>query len=306
MRRILSIFLVFICLLCQGRGQGVRIWEKGKAGRLQVSLTPFFPEAGTANGTSVIVCPGGSYFWLDRKVEGEEVARWLAAQGITAFLLEYRTGGKVNFVFGTRLLYGGNHFPHMLQDVQKAILHVRNNAAEYGVDPCRLGVMGFSAGGHLAMLSAEKYGPEYLQRCGTEVNASLRPDFVAPIYPVVTMTDTRYRHNKSKRGLLGEYRMNNRKLHRQLSLELNVPDDCCPVFLVNCQDDPVVNYHNSVLLDSALTQKNISHRYICYPVGGHGFGCRQICSGADVYDWKEEFLRWLEKVLPSGAASYSL
>lgn len=306
MRHFMYILFLCICLLCHGREHGVKIWEKGKPGRLQVTLTPYLPEPGKANGTSVIVCPGGSYFWLARKVEGEEVAQWLASQGISAFLLEYRTGGKVNFVFGTRLLYGGNHFPHMLQDVQKAILYVRNNAEEYGVDPCRLGVMGFSAGGHLAMLSAEKSGPEYLQLCGTEVNASLRPDFVASIYPVVTMTDTRYRHNKSKRGLLGEYRMNNKELHRQMSLELNVPDDCCPVFLVNCEDDPVVKYYNSVLLDSALTQKNIIHRYICYPIGGHGFGCRQICSGADVYDWKDEFLRWLETILPSGVASYSL
>lgn len=296
MRRITFILLFLSCYFCYGGNNVVKIWDKHQRGRNQVTLTAFLPESNKLDA-SVIICPGGSYFWLDKKVEGVEVAEWLSGHGIAAFLLEYRVGGKVNFLCGTRLLYGGNHFPHMLQDVQQAIHYLRENADSYMINPSHIGVMGFSAGGHLSMLSAELSDPEYLLKCGTDVKYSLKPNFVVPIYPVVTFIDRNYRHNRSKRGLLGEYCMHNRTLLTKLSLELNVPDDCCPVFIVNAKDDKVVDYHNSVLLDSALVSKGIPHKYIQYPVGGHGFGCRSIVRGEDVYDWKSDFLSWLKSII---------
>lgn len=327
-KQICILLLALLPAFCHAQEPVVKLWDKGGQGRGKVTLTAYLPAkadvpatpvdptaAATATpsptatpATAVIVCPGGSYFWLDRQKEGHDVARWLQGSGIAAFVLEYRTAGKFNYPFGTRLLYGGNRFPRMLQDVQMAILHLRENAAVYGITPARIGVMGFSAGGHLAMLSAERCSWEYLRQAGvrtgikTDVQPgagdstsapSLRPDFIASIYPVVTMADRKIVHKRSHRALLGEWKMLDRALRDSLSLERHVPDACPPVFLLNCADDPVVDPRNSELLDSALTRRQVPHLYIRYPVGGHGFGCGEIRDGDRVYDWKPAFLEWL-------------
>ena len=175
---------------------------------------------------SVVVCPGGSYSWLDYQVEG------LAA-----------------------------------------------HADSLGIDPTRIGIMGFSAGGHLAMLSTY----------------TRQPAFVAPIYPVVTMRQACC-HTRSRRALLGEYGKYKQTMRGSLSLELHVRPDCPPVFLVNCVDDPIVDYHNSELLDSALTANNIPHRYIQYRTGGHGFGMSDTRGSDECRSWREEFLKWLQSI----------
>ena len=116
--------------------------------------------------------------------------------------------------------------------------------------------------------------------------------FIAAIYPVVSMShpDT---HKRSRRALLGEYRKHDKAMRDSLSIEKHITKDCPPVFIVNCKDDPVVKYHNSELLDSALTAKGISHRYIQYQTGGHGFGASETKGTAECRAWKEEFLKWL-------------
>ena len=102
-------------------------------------------------------------------------------------------------------------------------------------------------------------------------------------------------HNRSRRALLGEYRKSNDVWRDSLSLELQVPDDCPPVFIVNCVDDPTVDYHNSILLDSTLTAKNIKHRYIQYNTGGHGFGVSEVKGSEECRNWKYEFIEWLDE-----------
>lgn len=243
-------------------------------------LTPYLAKTSNPS-TAIIVCPGGSYCWHDMKTEGREVAEWLQANGISAFVLKYKVQGIVPYITHSRLLFRGNQHPDMINDLQEAIIYIRENAEEWGINPNRIGVMGFSAGGHLAMHSAEQ--PLY------------RPDFVAAIYPVVSMShpDT---HKRSRRALLGEYRKHNRKMCDSLSLEKHVPKDCPPVFLVNCKDDPVVKYHNSELLDSALTAQGIKHRYIQYRTGGHGFGASNVKGTAECRAWKEEFIKWLKEL----------
>ena len=204
------------------------------------------------------------------------MARSLQQAGIAAYMLRYRTGGIVPFITHSRLLIPGHQYPMALDDVQEAVRQVRK-LGKYQ----RIGVMGFSAGGHLA-LSAAIFG-----------KGDARPDFVIPCYPVVTMTADCV-HKRSRRGLLGDSRTGNRELRDLLSLERHVPADCPPVFLVNCKDDPVVDYHNSLLLDSALTANNVSHRYLFYQTGGHGFGASSTKGTPECRQWKDEFLKWLK------------
>ena len=249
-------------------------------------LTPYLADTAVPSA-AIIVCPGGSYCWHDMKTEGEEVARWLQRNGISAFVLKYRVQGIVPYITHSRLLLRGNQYPDALNDCRQAISYVRQHADELGIDPQRVGVMGFSAGGHLALCTM------YNVQCTDDYNAS--PDFIAAVYPVVSMShpDT---HKRSRRALLGEYRKHNEKMRDSLSVEKHIPTDCPPVFLINCKDDPVVKYHNSELLDSALTARGISHRYIQYQTGGHGFGASETKGTAECRAWKEEFLHWLKEL----------
>lgn len=121
------------------------------------------------------------------------------------------------------------------------------------------------------------------------------PAFVVPVYPVVTMTAPCV-HKRSRRGLLGDSREHNRRLCDSLSMEKHVPAGCPPVFVVNCKDDPIVNYHNAELLDSALTANHVPHRYIQYATGGHGFGASQTKGTAECRQWKDEFIRWFREI----------
>ena len=295
----------------QREGAKVYLWEGTKVHARSVTLEAFLPSepysAPVTNspslwegrggvdlgGVAVIVCPGGSYSWHDRETEGYDVARWLQHNGIAAFVLNYRVQGIFQFVTHSRLVVPGRQHPKMLQDIQMALLHVRQHADEYGIDKNKVGAMGFSAGGHLVMSAAEFFHTDFISAKGISVTESLRPDFVAPIYPVVTLRED-VTHKRSRRALLGEYGKYKKCMRDSLSLELHVPDDCPPVFLVNCKDDPVVKYQNSMLLDSALTQKHISHRYIQYATGGHGFGASDTKGSPECRQWREEFLRWLK------------
>lgn len=273
----------------------VRLWEKSSVHCNYVTLESFIPE-NFSSGVGVVVCPGGSYCWHDYDTEGLEVAKWLNENGIAAFVLKYRVQGKFQFAMWTRLVFPGKKHPDMITDLQRAMQYVRENAERFGVRT--LGCMGFSAGGHLVMSGAEFYDTDFLKMSGIDCNVSLRPDFVAPIYPVVSMRPP-YVHKRSRRALLGEYHIADKRMRDSLSLELHVPDDCPPVFLVNCVDDPVVMYRNSELLDSALTAKGVTHRYIQYTSGGHGFGGSDVKGSEESRAWKNEFLAWLEDILSS-------
>lgn len=289
MRTIFWVFSILTAVICSSGDK----YNNQKEINHRIHLTPYIPLSNTPT-MAVIICPGGSYFWLDKKTEGHDVARWLNSQGIAAFVLEYRTAGGINYVPVIRYLFGGNMYPDMLVDLQNAISDVRINCNNYNIDPDRVGVMGFSAGGHLAMLSA--LYPDSISHHSSGRIKSLKPDFVAAIYPVVTMSDTRYVHKRSKRGLLGERNLHNNVLMDSLSLERHVSNDCCPVFLLNCEDDPIVDYHNSILLDSALTANHVNHLYTRYPFGGHGFGSSVIKKDDISFDWKNSFIAWLKTI----------
>lgn len=290
MRKFFTIHLLILSVLW-ANAQTVRLWENTKVKAKSVTLTAYLPDKAD-KATAVIVCPGGSYCWHDRETEGNSVARWLQSNGIAAFVLNYRVQGIFQYVTHSRLILPGRQYPDMLEDVQMSIRYVRSNAKRLRINPARVGVMGFSAGGHLAMLAAERHEDSFLRKRGIEVTTSLRPDFVVPIYPVITMQG-KYVHKRSRRGLLGDYRKYSKRLRDSLSLENHVPSRCPPVFLVNCKDDPTVKYQNSELLDSALTAKGVNHRYIQYATGGHGFGASDTKGTTECRQWRKEFLRWL-------------
>ena len=259
----------------------VNIWE-GTSCKEKVMLTPYLSQG--TDDLAIIVCPGGSYFWHDTKTEGDGVARWLQHQGISAFVLDYRTADVPAYIFRYRHVFRGSRYPDPQDDLLQAIRYVKDHAKEYGIDANKVGVMGFSAGGHLAMSAAEFF------------SVADRPRFVVPVYPVVTMMEDCV-HKRSRRGLLGDSRTGNKMLQEQLSLERHVPPDCPPVFLVNCLDDPIVDYRNAVLLDSALTAMNVPHQYYQYQTGGHGFGASEEKGSGECRQWKERFLEWLNTIL---------
>lgn len=285
---LLSFLLMVVCVLAQAQ-EKVNIW-KGTTTRKHVEMTAYLAPKNEANKSTVnvagnkavIVCPGGSYFWHDMQHEGVEVAEWLRQHGISAFVLKYRTAGWWAFFSHDRYVRRGVRHPDAINDLRQALRYVRAHAMEWNINPDSIGAMGFSAGGHLVMSAAEL------------LPKAERPAFVAPIYPVVTMTEPCV-HKRSRRALLGDSRKNNQRLRDSLSLERHVPDDCPPVFLVNCQDDPIVKYHNSELLDSALTAHQVPHCYIQYKTGGHGFGASDVKGTAECRQWKGEFLKWISK-----------
>lgn len=279
--------------LSAATNEAINIWEGTDCGST-VKLTPYL--SGKTGSPAIIVCPGGSYFWLDKETEGRGVAEWLQANGISAFVLEYRVGGVPAFITHYRLIARGHRYPDMLQDVQRAIQLLREGASTYGIAPDQIGVMGFSAGGHLAAMAGIYFDTDVLSALGISPNVSLRPDFIAPIYPVVSLTAD-CTHKRSRRGLLGEAKSISAQMKDSLSIERHVRIDMPPTFLMNCKDDPIVKYHNSELFDSAMTAKGVPHRYIQYLTGGHGFGATAKKTTAEAIAWKTEFINWLNDVL---------
>ncbi|MBR4842499.1 MAG: alpha/beta hydrolase [Bacteroidaceae bacterium] len=287
--------LSLIPLIILPSTNSMRPWAKVDRRAEEVTITSYIADD-SKNAPAVIVCPGGSYCWLDVKGEGIEVAEWLRDNGISAFLLQYRTAGFGAYFTRYRYAVRGNRHPDMICDLQRAIRYLRENADSIGFDPDKLGVMGFSAGGHLALCSACFSGTDYTDMPQGPADVSLRPAFVAALYPVVTMKGE-YVHKRSRRGLLGEWGKYNRELRNLLSIEEHIPSDCPPVFMINCKDDPVVDWHNSVLLDKALAKAGIEHRYIQYETGRHGFGVSDVYGSEESRHWRDEFLGWLKTVV---------
>ncbi len=275
MRRV-TILIAIVVLTPLSVFAQINIWE-GTSCKAKVELVPYVCEG---SNVAIIICPGGSYFWLDRETEGRLVAEWLQKNNISAFVLHYRTAGVFAFVSHYRYLFRGHRYPDAQDDLRQAIQYVGTHAEEYGISADHIGVMGFSAGGHLVVSAGELFEDDS------------KPAFIASIYPVVTMSDPCV-HKRSRRALLGDNKKNNVALRDSLSLEKHVPASCPPVFLVNCKDDPIVKYRNSEILDSALTDKSIPHRYIQYHTGGHGFGASEGKGSEECRMWKEEFLNWL-------------
>ena len=218
-------------------------------------LQAYPAPADKASGAAVIVCPGGGYGRLAAH-EGHDVAVWLNSLGVSAFVLKYRLGPRYNN-------------PAMLQDVQRAIRTVRANARDWKVDPQRLGVMGFSAGGHLASTAATHFDAGNQQSGDTVEKEGSRPDIAVLCYPVITMK-TPLTHAGSRRNLLGENPMPD--LVEGLSNETQVTARTPPTFLFHTMDDAAVPVENSLLFAEALRKHKVPYELHVFEHGRHGVG----------------------------------
>ena len=219
------------------------------------ALTPFLVPEGRGTGTAVIVCPGGGYGALSMEKEGTDVARWYNSLGVAAFVLKYRLGPKY-------------HHPVELGDAQRAIRIVRSRAAQYRILPERVGIMGFSAGGHLAATAGTHFDTVAPNANDPIDRVSSRPDFLVLAYPVISFTS--YVHQGSKRNLIGENPP--AELVALMSNELQVTAQTPPTFLFHTNADTGVPAENSMLFYMALRKAGVPAEIHIYERGPHGVG----------------------------------
>ena len=236
------------------------LWPQGAPGALGKepadvpTLTPYLAPKGRATGAAVIVCPGGGYGRLADH-EGRPVAEWLNTVGVTAFVLKYRLGPRYQH-------------PSMLQDAARAIRTVRARAAEWGLDPARVGILGFSAGGHLASTAGTHFDAGRPDAADPVERVSSRPAVMLLIYPVITMRERT--HAGSKRNLLGGNP--SPELVALLSNEEQVTKETPPAFVVHTVEDAGVPVENSLMFVSALRRAGVPFELHLYERGPHGFG----------------------------------
>jgi len=230
------------------------------------------------NGAAVLIMPGGGYSWVVVDKEGYEMARLLAARGITAFVLFYRLPGE-GWAAGPDVA---------LADAQRALRLIRHRAARYGLDPAKICAMGFSAGGHVCADLLTRFATPTYASVDAADALSARPDAAAPLYPVISMTPPNA-HAGSRRNLLGEDP--SPALERAHSPHLNLPADAPPCFLLHAEDDASVPVANTLLLHAALRARGTPVEMHLFPDGGHGFGLR-LARGKSVEHWPELLLAW--------------
>ena len=284
------LFLTFLVLSLRGaliaddRHEEIFLWSNGEvpdepkdikerkkptktdaSGKMRIAyvdnptLTIYRASEEKANGTGVIICPGGGYNILAWTHEGTEIAEWFNSIGVSAFILKYRVPRR------------DPQTPHALplQDAQRAIRIVRSNAKKWNVDPNRIGLLGFSAGGHLTVMSGVHYKKKTYSKVDTADDLSAKPDFLMPIYP----------------AYLGD-RVNKDKLSELIDVNENTP----PTFIAITHDDSDRSYY-SALLYAALKRNNVVGELHIYSKGGHGYGLRK--SNNPVHTWPDRCRDWL-------------
>ena len=238
------------------------------------TLTPFYPAKGTANGTAVVICPGGGYAGLAIDKEGYMVAKEFNKIGVTAFVLKNRLPSDAIMVDKTI---------GPLQDAQQAILLVRTHAAEWGLKGDKIGIAGFSAGGHLASTEGTHFDKAVIENKG---NISLRPDFMILLYPVITFGPEA--HAGSRENLIGK--TPSQQLVDLYSNEKQVTANTPITFLVQAADDNVVPIQNSIMFYDAMLQAKVKGAMHIYQAGGHGFGLNNPKSKDKWFDWCKNWM----------------
>jgi len=307
MKRKYSVFVIFLSFIssaCLGQNLVMPLWPDKmpnyqKADEIELvdsadivrisyvqkpDIAVYLPSKRIATGQAVVICPGGGYIRLAYDYEGSDVAKWLNSKGIAAVVLKYRLPiSKSNIT--------GHESP--LLDAQRAIRLTRYHAAEWNITPNKIGIMGSSAGGHLASTAGTHFDAGKPDATDPVQSLSSRPDFMILLYPVITFSQS-FVHEGSRNALLGENP--DPALIEYYSNELQVSADCPPTFIVHASDDKSVPIENSLVFYQALKDNNIPVEMHIYPRGGHGFslavGRGHLASWTDrCIDW----LRWLDQ-----------
>ncbi|GAC1419237.1 MAG: hypothetical protein NVS1B13_18460 [Flavisolibacter sp.] len=240
------------------------------------TLTVFNPPTEKKNGIAVVICPGGGYVIEAIGHEGYDVARRLNAAGITCFVLKYRLPSD-------SIMPDKTIGP--LQDAQRSIQYVRENAEAYHVNPKKIGIMGFSAGGHLASTEGTHFKKALI---ANPLKTSLRPDFMILVYPVINLSDS-LMNEGSRNNLLGKNP--SKEMIRNYSNDLQVNKETPPTFLVHARDDQAVKVQNSIHFYDALQKHRIPSNLYLYEKGGHGFGMNNPTS---TVQWINLAIEWLK------------
>ena len=245
-------------------------------------IAVYLPSKKNATGQAVVICPGGGSRILAYDWEGTDIAKWLNANGIAAVVLKYRLPGSKS-----------NITPHKspLIDAQRAVRMVRHHSGDWNIDPNKVGVMGFSAGGHLASTLGTHFDETLFEPTGPIDRLNCRPDFMILMYPVITFSKS-FMHKGSREALIGKNPESSMIEH--YSNELQVKANTPPTFMVHAGDDKGVPVENSLVFYQALKDNNIPAELHVYPTGGHGFSLA-IGQGY-LQTWPDRCLDWLKSL----------
>ena len=238
------------------------------------TLTPYFPEKGKANGAAIIIFPGGGYGGLSMVNEGSSIAEAFNKMGVTAFVVKYRLPND-------DIMLDKTIGP--LQDAQQAVLTVRKNAAQWGIKPDKIGIIGFSAGGHLASTEGTHFDKVLVD---DKENISVRPDFMVLLYPVISFGPMA--HVASRENLIGKTPA--QSLIDLYSNEKQVTTNTPPTFLVHATDDDAVPVQNTLMFYDALLSAKVKAEMHIFQAGGHGFGLNNPKSKDKWIDWCQNWL----------------
>lgn len=246
------------------------------------TIEVYLPAKSNANGQAMLIFPGGGYHILAYDWEGTDIAKFLNGKGIAGIVVKYRLPSSDS-------QKEKHNVP--LIDAQRALRIVRNRAEVYNIDPMKIGIMGFSAGGHLASTLGTHFNEKVYEPIDEVDKQSARPDFMALIYPVVTFTQTT-KHSGSEKALLGENAA--MEMQERFSNEMQVDGQTPPTLLVHAADDKGVPVENSLLFFQALKDNKVPATMHIYPTGGHGFSLAR--DNVHLRGWTERLFEWMESL----------
>lgn len=243
-------------------------------------IAVYLPSKTNMSGEAVIICPGGGYHILAYDKEGEDIAKFWNSKGIAAIVLKYRLPTSDAQIVP---------YKSPLMDAQRAMRLVRYHAKDWGLDPGKIGIMGFSAGGHLASSLSTHYDKGDPDAGDPVERVSSRPDFSVLMYPVITFTGN-FQHSGSRKALVGE----DEELMQYFSNELQVTEDTPPAILIHASDDGAVPVENSIVYYQALIKNGVMAEMHIYPEGGHGFGL--AIGEGHLATWPERVYEWVKSL----------